>query len=89
VTAANDTAREITLSYKDAKHNKVETFVVVIPKRFKLPLKKGGDAEVVPSMIPLGTRLIVYYEPRSRKVNGKKEKYYEMIKMNPAPPPGK
>jgi hypothetical protein len=80
VSAANDSSREITLVYTTSK--KTETFVGVLEQGYKAKLKDGTLAELKLSMIPTGTRLRVYYMAKNRKVNGQKEKFYEIFKMD-------
>ena len=79
VSAVNDANREITLVYKTSK--KAETFVGVLQQGYKVKLKDGSPAELKVSTIPTGTRLRVYYMAKDRKVNGQKEKFYEIFRM--------
>lgn len=73
-------SREITLIYNNGK--KTETFVGVLQQGYKVKLKDGSLAEPKLSMIPAGTRLKVYYIAKNRKVNGLKEKFYEIFRMD-------
>ncbi len=84
VSAVNDDNREITLVYKSGKTT--EAFVGVLQQGYKVKLKDGSLAELKVSTIPTGTRLRVYYMAKSRKVNGKKEKFYEIFRMEFPPP---
>jgi hypothetical protein len=79
VSAANDASREITLVYNSNK--KTETFVGVLQQGYKVKLKDGSLAELKVSTIPIGTRLRVYYMAKDRKVNGQKEKFSEIFRM--------
>jgi hypothetical protein len=84
VSAVNDDNREITLFYKSSKAT--ETFVGVLQQGYKVKLKDGSLGELKVSTIPTGTRLRVYYMARNRKVNGQKEKFYEIFRMEfPSP----
>jgi hypothetical protein len=80
VSAVNDDNHEITLVYNGSK--KVETFVGVLQQRYKVKLKDGSPAELKVSMLPIGTRLRVYYTAKDRKVNGHKEKFNEIFRMD-------
>ena len=86
VTAVNDDTREITLSYEDTKHKKTETFVGVLEDGYEVTTRDGQKHELKVSEIPLGTHLIVLYSPKAKKANGKKIKYYEIFKIQVAPP---
>ncbi|HXM23060.1 MAG TPA: hypothetical protein VN948_17515 [Terriglobales bacterium] len=79
VSAVNDTDREITLV--DTTSKKTETFVGVLQRGYKVKLKNGNLAELTVSTIPTGTRLRVYYMAKDRKINGQKEKFYEIFRM--------
>lgn len=79
VSAVNNASREITLVYNNGK--KTETFVGVLQQGYKVKLKDGSLAELKLSMIPAGTRLKVYYMAKDRKVSGRKEKFYEIFRM--------
>ena len=79
VSAVNDANREITLVYKSSK--KTETFVGVLQQGYKVKLKDGSLTELKVSTIPAGTRLKVYYMAKDRKVNGQKEKFYEIFRV--------
>ena len=83
VSTVNDHNREITLVYTGGKST--ETFVGVLQQGYKVKLKDGGLAELNVSMIPIGTQLRVYYTAKDRKVNGHKEKFYEIFRMDLPP----
>lgn len=85
VSAVNDASREITLVFNNSK--KIETFVGVLQQGYKVKLKDGSLAELKVSTIPIGTRLTVYYMAKGRKVNGQKEKFYEVFRMEFPPTP--
>lgn len=80
VSAVNDDTREITLVYSAPK--RTETFVGVLQQGYKATLKDGSLAEVKVSMIHPGRRLKVYYIAKDRKVSGRKEKFYEIFKID-------
>ena len=79
VSAVDEAKKEITLTYKGQKGD--ETFVGVLQTGYQVKLKDGKVAELKLGMIPLGTRLRVYYMSKSRKVEGRKEKFYEIFRM--------
>jgi len=85
VTAVNKATREITLAHKDEKHGKTEIFTGAVQEGYKVNTVGRGEHELDVSEIPLGTKLIVYYIPRMKKVEGKKAKYYEIFRLNTAP----
>jgi hypothetical protein len=79
VSATNDDTREITLTY--AKGDKTQTFTGVLQGGYKVKANDGTPHDLKVSEIPLGTRLKVYYMPREHKVEGRKVKYYEIIRL--------
>jgi len=83
VSAVNDANREITLVYNGSK--KTETFVGVLQQGYKVKLKDGSLVELKLSMIHTGTRLKVYYMAKDRKVNGRKERFYEIFQIDSLP----
>jgi hypothetical protein len=80
VSGTNDASREITLVYNGSK--KIETFVGVVQQGYKVKLKDGSESELKVSMIPTGTPLRIFYMARDRKVDGKKEKFYEIFRID-------
>jgi hypothetical protein len=80
VSAVNNANREITLVYTGKK--KTESFVGVLQQGYRVKLKDGSLAELKFSMIPVGTRLRVYYMAKDRKISGRKEKYYEIFRID-------
>jgi hypothetical protein len=80
VVSTNDAAREITLTYTNGK--KSETFIGVLKDNFQVKMKDGSMKELNPSGIPKGTRITVFYQPKTRKVGGEKVKYYEIFQIN-------
>jgi hypothetical protein len=83
VSATNDGTREITLTY--TKRDKTQTFVGVVEDGYKVKLSDGTPHELKVSEIPLGTRLKVYYMPSYRKVEGRRTKFYKIIKLMSIP----
>ena len=79
VSAVDEAKREITLVYKGQKGD--ETFVGVLQQGYQVKLKDGKTAVLKLAMIPLGTRLRVYYMAKNHKVDGRKEKFYEIFRM--------
>lgn len=79
VSALDEAKREITLVYKGKKGG--ETFVGVLQQGYQVKLKDGKESELKLGTIPLGTRLTVYYMKKTRKVDGRKESFYEIFRM--------
>ncbi len=79
VSAIDEAKREITLLYRGKKGD--ETFVGVLQPGYQVKLKNGKEAELKLEMIPLGKKLTVYYTMKSRKVDGRKEKFYEIFRL--------
>jgi hypothetical protein len=77
VVSVDDTTREITLSY--SKKNKIQTFVATLPPEFTVATNQSKQHKLKPSDIPLGTRVIVFYIPKTSKVNGNKVKINEVF----------
>jgi hypothetical protein len=86
VSAVDDVSREITLVYKGKSKN--ETFVGVLQQGYTIKRKDGSTEAVKPSMIRIGARMRVYYMAKDRKVNGRKEKFYEIFGFDLLPPEG-
>jgi hypothetical protein len=45
-------------------------------------MKDGSMKELNPSGILRGARITVFYQAKTRKVNGSKVKYYEIFQIN-------
>lgn len=82
VVSTDDATREITLTYTDGK--KSETFTGILKENYQVKMKDGSMKELKPSGIPKGARITVYYEARTKKVDGKKEKYFEIFQVTRA-----
>jgi len=80
VVSTNDTTREITLTYTNGK--KSETFTGVLKDNFQVKMKDGSMKELNPSGIPKGARITVFYQAKTKKVDGNKVKYYEIFQLN-------
>ena len=80
VVSTNDATREITLTYTSGK--KPETFTGVLKDNFQVKMKDGSMKELNPSGIPKGARITVFYQAKTRKVDGNKVKYYEIFQIN-------
>jgi len=80
VVSTNDTTREITLTYTNGK--KSETFTGVLKDNFQVKMKDGSMKELNPSGIPKGARITVFYQAKTKKVDGNKVKYYELFQLN-------
>lgn len=80
VVSTDDTTRELTLSYTNGQ--KSETFTAVLMDNFQVRMKDGSMKELKPSGIPKGAHIIVYYQAKSKKVDGNKVKYYEIFQIN-------
>ena len=80
VVSTNDTTREITLVYTNGK--KSETFTGVLKDNFQVKMKDGSMGELIPSSLPKGARITVFYQVKTRKVDSKKIKYCEIFQLN-------
>ena len=74
VISTNDTTREITLVSSGS-----ETFTGVLKDHVSLKTKEGSIKELKPSDIPRGTKIVVYYEPKTAKAGNEKVKSYNEI----------
>ena len=79
VVSTDDVTREITLTYTAGK--KSETFTGILKENYQVKMKDGSLKELKPSGIPKGARITVFYQAKTRKVNGNKEKYYEIFEV--------
>lgn len=79
VSATNDATREITLTYE--KKNKTQTFTGVLEEGYTVRTRDGSPHLLKASEIPVGTKLKVYYMAREHKIEGRKVKYYEIIRL--------
>jgi hypothetical protein len=80
VVSTNDTTREIALTYTNGA--KSETFTGVLKDNFQVKMKDGSMKELNPSGIPKGARIVVFYQAKTRKVDGNKVKYNEIFQIN-------
>jgi hypothetical protein len=81
VTTTDDTTRTITLTYSSKK--KTETFTGVLKEGCcKVKMSDGTVQELKPSTLSPGRRLMVYYIPRTTKVDGKKSNVNEVFKVD-------
>ena len=81
VVSTDDVTREIILTYTNGK--KSETFTGFLKDNFQVNMKDGSLKERKPSGIPKGARITVFYQAKTRKVNGSKVKYSEIFKIHP------
>jgi hypothetical protein len=79
VSSTNDGTREITLRY--TKGDKTQTFTGVLQDGYGVKASDGTSHVLKVSEIPRGTKLKVYYMPKEHKVEGRKVKYYEIIRL--------
>jgi hypothetical protein len=79
VSSVNDATGEITLGYVGKKG--AESFTGVLRPDYKVTRKDGTQHVLKPSDCPIGARLLVYYSPKTKKIDGKKIMYYEIWKM--------
>jgi hypothetical protein len=79
VASTDDTTREITLTY--TKGTKSETFTGVLKDNFQVKMKDGSMKELKPSGIPKGARITVFYQSKTKKVDGNKVKYSEIFQI--------
>jgi len=80
VSAVDDATQEITLAYVGKK--KTESFVGVLGVGYKARQKDGTMVPMKVSMIPLGTRLRVYYMAQEQKVDGRKVKVNGIFRVD-------
>ena len=69
VSATDDTARTITLSYANGEGT--ESFTASLPEHFKVRMSDGSAQELKPSALPVGMRLTLYYIRTTEKFFGK------------------
>jgi hypothetical protein len=74
VISTNDTTREITLESSGS-----ETFTGVLKDHVSVKTKEGSIEELKPSDFPRGTKILVYYEPKTAKAGNEKVKSYNEI----------
>ena len=79
VSATNDDTCEITLTF--TKGDKTQTFTGVLQEGYRVKSNDGTPHVLKVSEIPLGTKLKVYYMPKEHKVEGRKVKYNEIIRL--------
>lgn len=83
VVSTSDATREITLTY--SKGNTAVIFTGVLIDNYRIKSQQDGSMiELKPSDIPKGARIIVFYQAKTKKVNGNKVKYYEIFQLNTA-----
>src|SRR3982751_324422 len=73
VSSVNDATGEITLEYVGKKGT--ESFTGVLRPDYKVRRKDGTEHILKPSDCPIGARLLVYYSPKTKKVDGNTIKY--------------
>jgi hypothetical protein len=81
VVSTGGVTREIILTYLNGK--KSETFTGFLKDNFQVNMKDGSLKELKPSGIPKGARITVFYQAKTRKVNGSKVKYSEIFQIHP------
>ena len=79
ITAVNPDTRELTLTY--SKGEKTENFVGVLKPGYRVNGPNGKPMELQMSDIPVGVKVTAYYMAKSRKVDGKKTRYYEIFHL--------
>ncbi len=79
VVAANDATREIRLKY--TKGDKTEDFTGYLGAKVSVKLKDGSDHELKPSDLSVGSRVMVFYLPKTEKKDGQKIKRYEIFRV--------
>jgi hypothetical protein len=80
IVSTDDVTREITLTYTNGK--KSETFTGILKENYQVKMRDGSMKELKPSGIPKGSRITIFYQAKTRKLNGNKEKYYEIFEIN-------
>ena len=81
VVKTDERARTITLSSVRGKEK--QTFVGVVEKGYLVRYSDKSIRPLIFSKIPLGARITVLYEQRTRKINGRKVHYNLIIDMIP------
>ncbi|HEY6467048.1 MAG TPA: hypothetical protein VIY69_13705 [Candidatus Acidoferrales bacterium] len=79
VTAADDQAKTITLTY--TKGSKSQVFVVRFAPGLAVKYSDGTSKELKPSDIPIGAMAYAYYTNYSEKVDGKKADVHEVFML--------
>jgi hypothetical protein len=79
VTAVDDAARTITLTY--TKGSKAQTFVIRFAQGMAVNYSDGTSKELKPSDIPIGSMAFAYYTNYSEKVDGKKNDVHEAFML--------
>ncbi len=81
VTITDDATRTVTITYSSKK--KTETFTGVMQEGCcKVKMSDGTVQELRPSQLSPGRRLMVYYTPKTTKVDGKKTTVNEIFKVD-------
>jgi hypothetical protein len=83
VTSINEGTQELTLTYK--KGDEEQAFVCVLPGGLKVTAKDGSVHEIKLGDLK-GRNVIVYYDISHKKVNGKKVRINQVIRIKPLPP---
>jgi len=79
VSAVNPDTRETVLTYKS--QNKEESFTGVLKQGYTI--ERGGKSiEVELQKLPLGSYMVAYYMAKTKNVDGKKTKYYEIFRFD-------
>lgn len=81
VIKVDSRTRSLTLVSVD-KNRKKQTFVGVLDKGYLVRHKSGRIEPLKVSEIPGGLKVTVFYEQRTKKVNGKKVHYNVIITMD-------
>jgi len=81
IVAVNDQTREITL--KAAFSNETQTFTGVLKTGLRVRRRDGSETTLQMSELSLGSTEAAYYARKTRKVGGKKEKYFEIYRLDP------
>jgi hypothetical protein len=79
VTAVNADTREVTLVYRGKKGE--ETFTGVYQPAGRTLGKDGKPVAAQMPNIPVGSYLVAYYIPKTRKVDGQKMQYNEIFQF--------
>lgn len=87
VTAVDDQAKTITLTY--TKGSKNQTFVIKFADGIAVHYTDGTSKDLKPSDLPIGTSAIAYYNNFSEKVNGKRTDVHEAFEIRTKDAEGK
>ena len=81
VISVDDQTRQITL--EAITGSDTQTFTGVLKKGLRVKRRDGSETELKMSEISVGSFKDAFYTQKTRKVAGKKEKFYEIYRLEP------